>query len=113
MPTQYVPEAGDIVWLNFTPQSGYEQAGYRPAVVLSLKAYNSKTGLLVCAPITNQVKGYPFEVQLSTSDANRVALADQVKNLDWRSRRTQYKGKISAIELREIKTKLATLLTLV
>jgi mRNA interferase MazF len=112
MPTPYIPEAGDIVWLNFNPQSGHEQAGYRPAVVLSPYAYNAKTGLLVCVPITNQIKGYPFEVRLLTSDANGVALADQVKNLDWRSRQTQYKGKISSGELREIKTKLATLLAL-
>jgi mRNA interferase MazF len=113
MPTPYVPEASHIVWLTIFNQDEYEQAGYRPAVVLSPNAYNAKTGLLVCVPITNQIKGYPFEVRLSTSDANGVALADQVKNLDWRSRQTQYKGKISSGELREIKTKLATLLALV
>ncbi|WP_394751701.1 endoribonuclease MazF [Crenothrix sp.] len=112
MPAPYIPEAGDIVWLDFTPQAGHEQAGYRPAVVLSPKAYNAKTGLLVCVPITNQIKGYPFEVQLSTSDAIGVALADQIKNLDWRSRQTQYKGKVSSGEMQEIKTKLAALLSL-
>ncbi|SJM91571.1 toxin of the ChpA-ChpR toxin-antitoxin system, endoribonuclease [Crenothrix polyspora] len=113
MPTPYIPEAGDIVWLTTLNQNEYEQAGYRPAVVLSPQAYNVKTGLLVCVPITNQIKGYPFEVKLSTSDANGVVLADQVKNLDWRSRQAQYKGKISSGEMQEIKTKLATLLTLV
>jgi mRNA interferase MazF len=112
IPNLYIPEAGDIVWLNFNPQSGHEQAGFRPAVALSPRNYNAKTGLLVYVPITNRIKGYPFEVTLSTSDANGVALADQVKNLDWRSRQTQYKGKVSSGELREIKTKLATLLTL-
>lgn len=113
MPKMYIPEAGDIVWLNFTPQAGHEQAGYRPAVVLSPQAYNAKTGLLVCVPITNQIKGYPFEVALSSSDANGVALADQVKSLDWRSRQIQYKGKASPGEIQAIKAKLATLLKLV
>ena len=113
MSATYIPEAGDIGWLTILNQDEYEQAGYRPAVVLSPQAYNAKTGLLVCVPITHQIKGYPFEVRLSTSDANGVALADQVKNLDWRSRQTQYKGKISSGELREIKSKLATLLVLV
>lgn len=109
MPMPYIPEVGDIVWLNFTAQAGHEQAGYRPAVVLSPQTYNVKTGLLVCVLITNQIKGYPFEVKLSTSDANGVALANQVKSLDWRSRQTQYKGKISLGEMQEIKTKLAAL----
>lgn len=112
MPTEYVPDTGDIVWLNFTPQAGHEQAGYRPAIVLSPLAYNLKTGLLVCVPITHQIKGYPFEVALSSPDVNGVALADQVKNLDWRSRKIQYKGKASLSEIQAIKTKLAALLTL-
>jgi mRNA interferase MazF len=113
MPAQYIPEAGDIVWLNFTPQTGHEQAGRRPAAVLSPKAYNSKTGLLVCVPITNQIKGYPFEVRLSGDEISGAALADQVKSLDWRSRQAQYKGKISIAEIQEIKAKISTLLMLV
>ncbi|WP_019867861.1 endoribonuclease MazF [Methylovulum miyakonense] len=112
MPTPYIPEAGDIVWLNFTPQTGHEQAGRRPAVVLSPQAYNHKTGLLVYVPITNQIKGYPFEVVLSGPEVSGAALADQVKSLDWRSRQAQYKGQISGQELRDIKAKIAALLAL-
>ena len=113
MSAAYIPDTGDIVWLNFTPHTGHEQAGRRPAVVLSPKAYNSKTGLLVCVPITSQIKGYPFEVLLSGTEVSGAALADQVKNLDWRSRQAQYKGKISMAEIQEIKAKLAALLRLV
>ncbi len=112
MSAPYIPEMGDIVWLNFTPQTGHEQAGRRPAVVLSPQAYNGKTGLLVCVPITSQIKGYPFEVLLSGAEVSGAALADQVKNLDWRSRQAQYKGKINTIEIQEIKAKIAALLKL-
>ena len=113
MSVSYIPDAGDIVWLNFTPQTGHEQAGRRPAVVLSPKTYNSKTGLLACVPITSQIKGYPFEVLLSGAEVSVAALADQVKNLDWRSRQARYKGRISIAEIQEIKAKLAALLTFV
>ena len=113
MATTYVPDEGDIVWLNFTPHSGHEQAGRRPAVVLSPKAYNSRAGLLVCVPITNQIKGYPFEVVLEGSGATGVALADQVKSLDWRSRQAERKGNASPTELVEIKAKIRVLLRLV
>lgn len=112
MSTPYIPEAGDIVWLNFTPQTGHEQVGRRPAVVLSPSAYNSKTGLLVCVPITTQIKGYPFEVVLFGSEVSGAALADQVKSLDWRSRQAQFKSKISDVEMRGIKAKIAALLSL-
>lgn len=108
----YVQEAGDIVWLDFTPQAGHEQAGRRPAVVLSPKAYNSKTGLLVCAPVTRQVKGYPFEVPLATTQTQDAALADQVKSLDWQSRNAQFKESITITELQQIKAKLTALLAL-
>lgn len=113
MPVPYIPEMGDIVWLNFTPQTGHEQAGRRPAVVLSPQAYNGKTGLLVCVPITSQIKGYPFEVLLSGGEVSGAALADQVKSLDWRSRQAQHQGKVSAIEMQQIKVKIAALLKLV
>jgi mRNA interferase MazF len=110
MSASYIPDAGDIVWLNFTPQTGHEQTGRRPAVVLSPKAYNRKTGLLVCVPITSQIKGYPFEVLLSGAEVSGAALADQVRNLDWRSSQARYKGRISIAEIQEIKAKLAALL---
>jgi mRNA interferase MazF len=113
MSAAYIPDAGDIVWLNFTAQSGHEQAGRRTAVVLSPKAYNNKTGLLVYVPITSQIKGYPFEVLLSGAEVSGAALADHVKNLVWRSRQARYKGKISIAEVEEIKAKLAALLMIV
>ena len=75
---RYVPEAGDIVWLNFTPQAGHEQAGHRPALVLGPASYNDKTSLLVCCPLTTQIKNYPFEVLIAETPQN-VVLADQVK----------------------------------
>lgn len=109
----YVPDEGDIVWLNFTPQSGHEQAGRRPAVVLSPMAYNQRSGLLICVPVTNQIKGYPFEVLLSGNGATGVALADQVKSLDWKSRQAERKGQATSAELAEIKAKIKALLKLV
>jgi mRNA interferase MazF len=83
----YIPRRGDAIWLNFNPQSGHEQAGRRPALVLSPEAYNRKAGLAIFCPITSQVKGYPFEVKLPAGlPVNGVVLADQVKSLDWRVR---------------------------
>ena len=109
----YVPDTGDIVWLNFTPQSGHEQAGRRPAIVLTPKTYNTRTGLLICVPITNQIKGYPFEVRLSGQDATGAALADQVKSLDWQTRQAERKGKASPQEIAEIRAKIKALIQLV
>lgn len=105
----FVPDAGDIVWIDFDPQAGHEQAGHRPAVVLSPAAYNGRVGLMVCCPVTTQVKGYPFEVALSGMPAS-VALADQVKSLDWRRRAAARKGKATAGELEEIRARLRALI---
>jgi len=89
----YVPDRGDIVWLQFNPQTGHEQAGHRPALVLSPAAYNEKTGLMLCCPMTSRVKGYSFEVGFPASfPETGVVLADQVKSLDWRSRKAKRKG---------------------
>lgn len=109
----YVPDEGDIAWLNFTPQSGHEQAGRRPAVVLSPKTYNQRAGLMICVPITNQVKGYPFEVQLSGSGATGAALADQVKSLDWKTRQAERKGQATPVEMAEIRARIKALIRLV
>jgi mRNA interferase MazF len=105
----YVPDAGDIVWLSFNPQTGSEQAGHRPAVVLSPAAYNAKTSLMVCCPITAQIKNYPFEVQISDASP-RAVLADQVKSLDWRKRGAKHKGVVSAAELAEVRAKIRALI---
>ena len=99
MARHYVPEAGDVVWISSNPQAGRAQAGHRPAVVLSPAAYNVRTGLMLCCPMTAQIKGYPFEVLLA-SQSNNVVLADHVKSLDWRARRAKRKGRISEAELR-------------
>jgi mRNA interferase MazF len=90
---RYVPGRGDLVWLNFTPQAGHEQAGHRPALVLSPAPYNDKTGLMLCCPITSQVKGYPFEVPLGPDAPVRGAvLSDQVRSVDWRARKAKRAG---------------------
>ena len=104
MAQPYVPDAGDIVWISFDPQTGHEQAGHRPAVVLSPAAYNAKTSLMVCCPMTTQIKNYPFEVVIAGPSPSAV-LADQVKSLDWRKRRTKRKGILSVTELGEVRAK--------
>jgi mRNA interferase MazF len=82
----YVPERGDVIWTNFDPQAGREQAGRRPAMVLSPRIYHKAAGLMICVPITSKAKGYPFEVAVTGGKIAGVALADHVKNLDWRAR---------------------------
>ncbi|MCX6378518.1 MAG: endoribonuclease MazF [Armatimonadetes bacterium] len=86
----YVPDRGDIVWLTFNPQAGHEQAGRRPALTLSPKIYNEKSGLALFCPITNQKKGYPFEVAVSEGDITGVVLTDQIRSLDWSARQAAF-----------------------
>jgi mRNA interferase MazF len=107
--TGWTPDAGDIVWLQFNPKAGHEQAGHRPAVVLSPASYNGKTGLMICVPLTTRIKQYPFEVAVKGSRGS-VALADQVKCLDWRARQARKKGRASDAELEEIRNKLKALI---
>lgn len=109
MVRRYVPDAGDIVWLKFDPQAGHEQSGHRPALVLSPSAYNAKTGLMLCCPMTTQIKGYPFEVQIAGNLAS-AALADQVKSLDWVVRGAVRKGRASPSELSEVRAKAIALI---
>lgn len=109
MARRYVPDAGEIVWLNFTPQAGHEQAGHRPALVLSPAAYNDKTSLMICCPLTTQIKQYPFEVFIGGAPPSAV-LADQVKSLDWRSRTAKAKGRVSPEQLSEVRAKLRALI---
>ena len=109
MAPSYVPDVGDIVWVSFDPQTGHEQAGHRPAVVLSPAAYNVKTSLMICCPMTTHIKNYPFEVLIAGPRPNAV-LADQVKSLDWRKRRAKRKGMISAAELTEVRAKIRALI---
>lgn len=107
----YTPARGDVIWLHFDPQAGHEQASRRPAVVLSPKAYNEKVGLAIVCPITNQRKGYPFEVALPPEvKVTGVILADQVKNLDWRVRNAEFKATLPDAVMVEVLAKLTTLL---
>lgn len=90
MPRRYVPERGDVVWLEFSPQVGHEQAGRRPALVVSPRSYNGRVGLALFCPVTTRVKGYPFEVRFPEDSKVRGAvLADQVNSLDWKERRAK------------------------
>lgn len=94
----YVPKRGDLVWLTFDPQAGHEQAGRRPAFVLSPEVYNRKTSLFLACPVTSQVKGYPFEVALPTGlPVSGVILADQIKNLDWKERKAQFAARATEV----------------
>lgn len=107
----YVPKPGDIVWLEFDPQAGHEQSGTRPALVLSPVEYNVKTGMMICCPVTSQVKGHPFEVVIEGSPTVTGAiLSDQVKSLDWRVRNARYKGKVSIDQIQEVRGKIKALL---
>lgn len=108
----YVPDRGDVVWLNFTPQSGREQAGHRPALVISPKSYNQKVGLALFCPITSHVKGYPFEVALPTGfSVSGAVLSDHIKSLDWKTRKAEFKGRVSKAVLEAVLERVATLLT--
>jgi mRNA interferase MazF len=107
----YVPDRGDLIWIHFNPQSGHEQAGRRPALVLSPAAYNGRVGLALLCPVTSQAKGYPFEVQLPAGGrVEGVVLSDQLKSLDWRARQAERVGRVSKAVLQEVLGKLSTLL---
>lgn len=108
----YIPERGDVIWITLNPQAGHEQAGRRPAVVLSPAAYNGKVGLAILCPITSQIKGYPFEVRIPNGLAiTGVILADQVKSLDWRARKAELADTLPAATMAEVLQKLDTLLS--
>jgi mRNA interferase MazF len=105
------PRRGDMVWLEFDPQAGHEQAGRRPAVVVSPEAYNSKVGLALFCPITNQKKGYPFEVDIPDRlSIKGVILSDQIRNLDWKARKAKYITSLPKHVLQELIAKLKTLI---
>jgi mRNA interferase MazF len=107
----YAPERGDLIWLDFTPQAGHEQAGRRPAAAISSRQYNRKVGLLLACPITTRKKGYPFEVLLPEGlPISGVILADQLRSLDWRSRRAVFIGRLGEEALAEVLGKLAVLI---
>jgi mRNA interferase MazF len=107
----YIPDQGDLIWLNFAPQTGREQSGIRPALVLSPKSYNSLAGLAILCPITSKIKGYPFEVVLrNQKKVSGAILGDQIKNLDWRSRGAKFIAKAAPDIMDELLAKLKELL---
>ena len=109
MVSRFVPDSGDLIWVDFDPTKGSEQAGHRPAVVLSPFIYNNKTGLCLCVPCTTQSKDYPFEVVLS-GERDSVALADQVKSIAWKVRGATKKGRVTDQELLSIKANIKALI---
>ena len=107
----YIPDRGDIVWVQFTPQAGHEQAGERPAIIVSPAAYNQNTTLALMCPITSRAKGYPFEVALPDDlEISGVVLADQIKNLDWQARNARLARKASHEVINEVLAKIKILL---
>lgn len=108
----YVPDTGDVVWLEFDPQAGHEQAGHRPALVMSPALYNGKTGLMLCCPLSTKVKGYPFEVPTQVDGQDGVVLSDQVKSLDWKVRRAKKKGAVSESVMLLVRARIKALLVI-
>ncbi len=107
----YVPDRGDAVWIDFNPQAGHEQAGRRPAIILSPASYNRKVGLAILCPITNQIKGFPFEVLIPEKlRVSGCVLSDQIKNLDWKSRRAALIVRLPESVTDEVLKKLRTLI---
>lgn len=108
----YVPKRGDVAWITLNPQSGHEQAGRRPVLVLSPVGYNLRSGLVIACPVTSQVKGYPFEVPIPDGLAvTGVVLADQIKSLDWQAREVDYLCSVPSITVQETWLKLTRLLS--
>ena len=108
--TSYVPDRGDIVWLNFDPQSGHEQKGKRPAIVISPKEYNEKVGLGLFCPMTSKIKNYPFEVKIENEQITGVILSDQIKSLDWKTRQIEFIFKETSEKIEEIVNKINVLI---
>lgn len=109
--SKYIPEQGDAVWINMNPQTGHEQAGRRPAIVLSPASYNRKVGLALFCPVTNQIKGYPFEIIIPSGlKVTGAILSDQVKSLDWKIRNAEFYDKLPETVILEIFKKLGVLL---
>jgi mRNA interferase MazF len=107
---KFVPDAGDIVWIDFTPHAGREQMGHRPALVLSPASYNQKTDLMVCCPMTTQIKGNPFEVLVEVDGTQSAVLTDHLKSVDWVARKANLKAKVSLEAMAEVRAKVKALI---
>lgn len=111
-PSGYTPDRGDVIWLDFSPQTGREQRGKRPGLVLSPAAYNRKVGLALCCPVTSKVKGYPFEVIIPAGlKAGGAVLADHVRSLDWRARSAKLWCRVPPTTVEEVVARIQALLT--
>ena len=109
--SNYVPDRGDLIWLEFMPQAGHEQSGRRPALILSSKSYNRPRGLALLCPISSRVAGYDFEVEVqSDTSITGVVLSDQVKSLDWNARYAEYAGKVDPTVVDQVVENIAALL---
>ena len=106
----YVPDRGHIVWITLSDGSGHEQAGRRPALVISPRIYNARSGMVLLCPITSQAKEYPFEVAVGAGRVRGVALVDQLRSIDWQVRRAQYAGRLSAGVFQEVQEKVKKLI---
>lgn len=106
----YIPNRGDIIWLSFDQSFGHEQAGRRPALVLSPRDYNRKTSMAICCPVTKSIKGYSFEVEISVGAMKSAVLTDQIRALDWSERKCQFIGKVSDMQLLEAQDKISELI---
>lgn len=107
---KFIPERGSIIWLDFNPQAGHEQSGHRPALVISPKSYNEKSGLILACPITSKMKDYPFIVVLPPRCGGGCVLVDQIESMDWRVRRARFKAKTPKIVMEEVLGKLEVLI---
>ena len=110
MVKKYTPKRGDIIWINFDPTIGHEQKGRRPAIIVSHDEYNKKTGLSIACPITSKTKQYAYEVQLTGENVSGFILTDQVRNIDWETRKAEFIERVSSSVLDEIEAKLLTLI---
>jgi mRNA interferase MazF len=107
----YCPKRGDVVWISFNPHAGHEQAGHRPALVLSPESYNRKVGLALLCPVTTRIKGYPFEVRVPAGlQTSGVVLSDQVKSMDWKARGASFLCSLPETVVRDVLSKVGTLL---
>ncbi len=107
---EYIPDRGDIVWIDFDPAKGHEQKGNRPAVIISRKKYNLRSGLVVLCPITSQTKDYPFEVPFIKNERKGSVLVDQLRTIDWGIRKIRYIDRLDEMIMREVQNKLETLI---
>ena len=108
-PQDWAPDAGDIVWMHFNRQAGHERSGHRPALVVSPRSYNVRSGLMLCCPLTTRIKGYPFEVAVPGPPGS-VVLAEQVRSLDWRARGATPKGRVSGAVMAAVRERVSALI---